>query len=78
MQLAILIRTIAEFYRLRHYLGRSDALLRYEPYFGGLLVDAVLCLLAVSLLFWRKPRAAAVTCAATIFILLAYKVVAIG
>lgn len=78
MQLAILIRTIAEFYRLRHHVGGVEALLRYEPYLGGLLIDAVLCLLAVSLLFWRKPRAAAVTCAATIFILLAYKVVAIG
>ncbi len=78
VQLAILIRTIGEFYRLRHYYGTAAALVRYEPYIGGLLIDAVLCLLTVVLLFWRKPRAAAITAAATILILLAYKLVAIG
>jgi hypothetical protein len=78
MQLVILIRSIAEFYRLRHYFGSIEALARYQPYLGGLLIDAALCLLAAILLFWNKPRAAAVTCAATIFVLLAYKVVAIG
>ena len=78
VQLVILIRTIAEFYRLRHQFGSDEALVRYQPYLGGLLINAVLCLFAVILLFWRKPRAAAVTCAATIFVLLAYKVVAIG
>ena len=78
VQLVILIRTLAEFYRLRHYYGAAEALIRYEPYVGGLLIDAVLCLLAVIFFFWRKPRPSAVTSAATIFILLAYKVVAIG
>jgi hypothetical protein len=78
VQLVILIRTIAEFYRLRHYFGTAEALARYQPYLGGLLIDSLLCLLTVILLFLRKPRAAAVTCAATIFILLAYKLVAIG
>lgn len=78
VQLAIMIRTIAEFYRLRHYYGAAESLVRYDPYLGGLLIDAVLCLVAVALLFWRKPGAAAVTCAITIFVLLAYKVVVIG
>ncbi len=73
-----MIRTVAEFYRLRHYYGSEQALLRYEPYIGGLLIDALLCLAAVGLLFWRKPRAAALTAAATIIVLLIYKVVAIG
>ncbi len=77
-QLAIMIRTIAEFYRLRYYYGSEQALLRYEPYIGGLLIDALLCLTAVALLFWKKPRAAALTAAATIIVLLIYKVVAIG
>ena len=78
VQLVILIRTIAEFYRLRHYYGAADALVRYEPYIGGLLIDAVLCLTAVALLFWKKPRAAATIAAATILILLAYKLLVIG
>ncbi len=78
VQLVILLRTIAEFYRLRHYYGAAAALVRYEPYLGGLLIDAALCLVAVALLFWRKPRAAALTCAATILVLLAYKIIAIG
>jgi hypothetical protein len=78
MQLAILIRTLAEFYRLRHYYGAADALVRYEPYIGGLLINALLCLITVALLFWRKPRVAALTAAATVLILLAYKVLAIG
>jgi len=78
VQLVILIRTIAEFYRLRHYYGAAEALARYEPYIGGLLIDAVLCLIAVALLFWKKPRASAITAAATILILLAYKLLVIG
>ena len=78
VQLAILIRTIAEFYRLRHYYGTAAALVRYEPYIGGLLIGAVLCLVAVGLLFWHKPRAAAFTAAATILILLIYKIAVIG
>jgi hypothetical protein len=78
VQLAIMIRTIAEFYRLRHFYGTAPALVRYEPYIGGLLIDAVLCLLAAALLFWRKPRAAALTAAATVLVLLAYKLMIIG
>ena len=78
VQLAILIRTIGEFYRLRYFYGASEALIRYEPYIGGLLIDAALCLLTVALLFWNKPRAAAFAAAATVFILLAYKLIVIG
>lgn len=78
VQLAILIRTLAEFYRLRHYYGAAEALLRYEPYLGGLLINAVLCLVTVALLFWRKPRAAALTAASTILVLLIYKIVVIA
>lgn len=78
VQLVILIRTLAEFYRLRHYYGAAAALVRYEPYIGGLLINAVLCLITVALLFWRKPRAAAITAAMTIVILLAYKIFVIA
>ena len=78
LQLAILIRTLAEFYRLHHYLGAAEALVRYEPYLGGLLINAVLCLVAVALLFWGKPRASAIATAATILILLAYKLLVIS
>src|SRR5262249_9622959 len=78
VQLAILIRTIGEFYRMRFYLGTGDALIRYQPYIGGLLIDAVLCLVTVALLFWKEPRAAALTAAATILILLVYKLAVIG
>jgi hypothetical protein len=78
VQLAIMIRTIAEFYRMRHYYGSAEALIRYEPYLGGLLINAVLCLITVALLFWQKPRVAAITAAATILILLAYKLLMIA
>jgi hypothetical protein len=78
VQLAILIRTIAEFYRMRYFYGAAEALVRYQPYIGGLLINAVLCLTTVALLFWRKPRAAALTAAATILILLAYKLLVIA
>ena len=78
VQLVILIRTIGEFYRLRHYYGTAAALVRYEPYIGGLLIDGVLCLIAVALLFRKKPRASAITAAATIVILLVYKLLVIG
>jgi hypothetical protein len=78
VQLAILIRTIGEFYRMRYYYGAPVALIRYQPYIGGLLIDAVLCLATIILLFWQKPRAAALTAAATVLILLMYKVIVIG
>jgi hypothetical protein len=78
VQLAILIRTLGEFYRLRHYYGPAVALVRYEPYIGGLLINSLLCLATVILLFWRKPRAAAITAAATILVLLVYKLAVIG
>ena len=78
VQLAIMIRTLGEFYRLRHYYGTAVALLRYEPYIGGLLINAVLCLITVALLFWRKPRPAGLTAAATILVLLIYKIIAIS
>ncbi len=73
-----MIRTIAEFYRMRHYYGAAEALIRYEPYLGGLLINAVLCLITVGLMFWQKPRVAALTAAATILILLAYKLLMIA
>ncbi len=78
VQLVIMIRTIGEFYRLRHYYGTAAALVRYEPYIGGLLIDAVLCLVTVILLFWRKPRVAAITAATTVIVLLIYKLIVIG
>ena len=78
VQLVIMIRTAAEYYRLRHYYGAAEALVRYEPYLGGLLIDAVLCLLAVARLFWRKPTAAAIIAAITVGALLLYKIVATG
>ncbi len=78
VQLAIMIRTLGEFYRLRHYYGTAAALLRYEPYIGGLLINAVLCLITVGLLFWRKPRAAGLIAAVTILLLLIYKIVVIS
>ena len=77
LQLIILVRTAAEFYRLRYVYGPTAALAAYQPYVGGLLIDAVLCLIAVLLLFWGKPVAAAITAAITVAVLLAYKVVAI-
>jgi hypothetical protein len=78
VQLVILIRTLAEFYRLRHYYGAAEALVRYQPYIGGLLINSILCAVTVVLLFWRKQRAAALTAALTILVLLAYKVIVIG
>jgi len=77
VQLVILIRTLAEFYRLRHYYGTAIAFIRYEPYIGGLLINAVLCLAAAVLLFWNKPRASGLLTAATILILLVYKLLVI-
>ena len=78
VQLIILVRTTAEFYRLRYEYGQATALARFEPYVGGLLIDSVLCLVSLLLLFWRKPVASAITSAITVLALVAYKIVAIG
>lgn len=78
MQLFVLIRAIAEYYRLRYAYGPGAALIRYEPYIGGLLIDAVLCLAAVLLIFYRKYSAAVLVSAATVVVLLIYKIVEIN
>ena len=78
VQLVISVRTLSEFYRLRHSYGTAEALIRYEPYIGGLLINAVLCLITVILLFWSKPRAAAIAAATTVIVLLGYKLAVIG
>ena len=76
--LIVLVRTAAEYYRLRHLYGSADALLRYEPYIGGLLTGALFCLVALVLLLWRRPLASVITSAIAVIVLLVYKAVMIG
>ena len=78
VQFLALVRTLAEYFRLKHVQGARFSPALAEPYVAGALIAAVLCWLAVTLFFLRRHTAALATSAATVLVLLAYKFHAIG
>jgi len=76
--LLALVRTTAEFYRLRASLGAEGGLHAFAPYVGGLLVGLGGLGASVLLYFGGRFRAAAGAAAATIIALVVYKVRVIG
>jgi hypothetical protein len=76
--LIIMVRTCAEYFRLRHAYGLPAALFLFERYLLALVVLAIQCLGAVVLLFLKRYWASVLVSAITIVILLIYKVQVIG
>ncbi len=73
-QFLIVVRTLGEIFRLRHSLGTSFSVAIAMPYLGGVLIAAISCWLSVTLFFFRRYTLAACVAAATVLVLLVYKI----
>jgi hypothetical protein len=76
--LIALLRSLAEFFRLRQVRGSSLALDDVAPYIVGGIIAGTGALAGVIAYFATRYRLAAVFAAVTILTMLAYKVAAIG
>ncbi len=78
VQFLIVVRTLGEFFRLRHVLGTSFSAAVAAPYVGGALIAACLCWAGVTLYFFRRYALCAWIALAAVVILLVYKIAVIG
>lgn len=78
IQFLVLVRTLGEFLRLKHLRGVRFSVVIGEPLVIGALIAALLCWIAVTLFFFRRYTASICISAATVVILIVYKVSAMG
>ena len=78
VQFLIVVRTLAEIFRLWHILGTSFSLEGAMPFVGGALIAACSCWVGVTLYFFRRYTLTAWIAIATVLVLLAYKISVIG
>jgi len=78
VQFLIVVRTLGEFFRLKHVQGGNFSAAVAAPYIGGALIAACFCWAAVTLYFFRRYTLSAWTALAAVILLLAYKIAAIG
>lgn len=78
VQFLIVVRTLAEIFRLHHFHSAGFSLPAAMPYTGGALIAVCFCWLAVILYFFRRYSLSAWVAPAAIIVLLAYKVAVIG
>jgi hypothetical protein len=74
----IIVRTLGEFFRLRHVLGSNFSTAAATPYIGGALLAACFCWAGVILYFFRRYTLSAWIALATVVMLLLYKIAVIG
>jgi hypothetical protein len=77
-QFLIVLRTLGEFFRLRHVQGTSFSAAFAVPYIGGALIATCFCWAGVILYFFRRYTLAVWTTLAAVVILLVYKIAVIG
>ena len=77
-QFLIVVRTLGEFFRLRHAYGASFSTAVAAPYIGGALIAACFCWASVTLYFFRRYTLAVWIALAAVVILLVYKIAVIG
>ncbi len=77
-QFLIVVRTLGEFFRLRHVLGTSFSAAVAAPYVGGALIAACFCWAGVTLYFFRRHTLSVWIALAAVVILLVYKIAVIG
>jgi hypothetical protein len=78
VQFLIVVRTLGEFFRLRHVLGPNFSTAVAAPYVGGALIAACFCWAGVTLYLFRRYTLSAWIALATIVILLIYKITVVG
>lgn len=74
----ILVRTLGEFFRLKHVHATAFSTAVAAPYVGGALIAACACWMAVTFYFLRRYTLAAWIALATVPILVVYKIMVIG
>src|SRR6267378_3884323 len=77
-QFLIVVRTLGEFFGLRHVLGNSFSTAVAAPYVGGALIAACFCWAGVTLYFFRRYTLSVWIALAAVIILLVYKIAVIG
>ena len=74
----IVVRTLGEFFRLRHVHTTNFSTAVAALYVGGALIAACSCWMAVSFYFFRRYTLSAWIALATVPILVMYKIAVIG
>ena len=74
----IAVRTLSEFFRLRHLHGTNFSTAVAALYVGGALIAACSCWAGVTFYFFRRYMLSAWITLATVPVLLVYKIVVIG
>ncbi len=74
----IVVRTLGEFFRLRHVQGTNFSIAVAALYVGGALIAVCSCWAGVTLYFFRRYRLSACITLATVPVLLLYKIAVIG
>jgi len=74
----IVVRTLGEFFRLRHVHGTNFSAAMAALYVGGALIAACSCWAGVTLYFFRRYVLSAWITLATVPVLLVYKIAVIG
>ena len=74
----IVVRTLGEFFRLRHLHGADFSTATAAFYVGGALIAACSCWAGVTFYFFRRYALTAGIALATVPILLVYKIAVIG
>jgi hypothetical protein len=78
VEFLIIVRTLGEFFRIRHVQGASFSTAVAALYVGGALIAVCSCWAGVILYFFRRYMLCAWITLATIPVLLVYKIVLIG
>ena len=74
----ILVRTLGEFFRLKHIQGTNFSTAVAALYVGGALIAACSCWMGVTFYFFRRYTLSAWITLATVPVLLVYKIAVIG
>ena len=74
----ILVRTLGEFFRLKHIQGTNFSTAVAALYVGGALIAACSCWMGVTFYFFRRYTLSAWITLASVPVLLVYKIAVIG
>ena len=77
-QFLIVVRTLGEFFRLKHVYGTNFSIAIVMPYVTGSLLAACFCWAGVTFFFFRRYKMSSWISVSTVIILLVYKIVVVG
>lgn len=78
MQFLVAVRTLGEFFRLKHVHSTNFSIALAALYVGGALIATCSCWAGVTFYFFRRYALSAWITLATIPVLLVYKIAVIG